>query len=621
MPRKSKKQQNEDLLQSTLKRFTDSYDYQKTNWHDKWERDQRLYDGERVHQSYEGVTDTNVPMVFPTVETMVTALSNASLRFDYKSKNPVNAASAAPLNAVIDEWWDEEGWDIAIEEGSREFIAKGMSAFMWSWEMDRPKLDWFAMRDAIVDPTVKRPRQLQEPGSYAGRRYFVRKGSLKDYEVVDTDPESKTYGELVKRYTLPDEAASSMASEKDDDKAVNEMFAGSVLGDAKEQQDEIIEIWDVDRVVTLMNRKYIIEDVENPYKARHRDMLMEQYITEMDELEDPEEAETAHKDMEAKADAHCRGVVPFFFFRNYRNISLLYAKSETDSIAKEAERLNDMTNMETDYIIKQLAAQKELDPAYEDWIDLINDDPSTVYPFKPGSLVPITPPVLPPNSFQNRLDIKNVIRETTGIDQIAKGGQSAPGTTATEVQAQAESTGQRIESKARILEKDGLYWMAWILFKLVQLYQTEPLLVSVTGINSDYDPETQSLPDGRPLPGGTAIFNPADYQDDWRPSISLEIDAMSKKRKDREDRRQEYQILIQDPTNNLDEIKKRFYPKIFDIDKEDLDAIITPAAPVTGAVDPMTGQPMAPPMPGVDGGAPQLAPSAPPVAPGGVPGV
>lgn len=561
-----------DVLEKTKKRFTDSWDYAKANWHKKWERDNKLYDNERYKQNYQGITDTFVPMVFPTVETMVTALSNASLRFDFKSNNPLHTSSAAPLNALIDEWWNEYQWDIAIEEGSREMIKTGMGGFMWSWEIDHPCLDWFAMRDAILDPTVKRPADLQQPGAYAGRRYFIRKGQLDEYEVVDTDPKSKTYGEMVKRYKTAKVDVGSVT--KDDDKAIKEMFDGSTLGDADKQQDEIIEIWDVDRVVTLQNRKHVIEDVENPYKVRHEAKLFDEYYQEA--LNNDLDEEQAIQEAQIKAKSEAKGVVPFFFFRNYRSISLFYAKGEVDSIAKEQERLNDLTNMEGDYIMKQIAGQRELDPTYEDWLDLINEDPGNTYPFKPGSLQAIPVPILPSNAFTNRTEAKNTIREATAVDQIAKGGSADPGTTATEIIEQKASTGERIESKARILEKDGLFWMAWILFKLVQLYMDKPVVVEITGINSDE--EGAPVVNGIQLPKNTAVFNPDDYKgDDWRPSISLELDSMNKRRQDRANARAEYQLLIQDPTNNLQELKKRYYPKMFDMDKADLDAIITQA--------------------------------------------
>lgn len=608
---KSSKKSEVNVAEQTLKRFKDSWDYASSHWHAKWDRDGKLYDGERFHRSYEGITDTFVPMVFPTIETMVSELAGANLRFDFKSGNPASKASAAPLNALIDEWWDEEGWELAEEEGIREMLKKGMCAFKWSWESDRPKLDWFSMRDAILDPTVVRMRELQEPGAYAGRRYYVRKGSLESFEVVDTDPESKTYGQMVKRFRNLDN--DSKSGEREDDKAKKEeMFGGSTLNDASEHQDEIIEIWDVDRVVTLRNRKDVIEDVENPYKERHRQLLVKRYLEENQSATDKSGAPRFASDEEALADAETRaktdakGVVPYFYFRNYRDISLAYAKSEIESVAKEQERLNDMTNMEGDYIIKQLAMQRELDPAYADFLPLINNYPDTVYPFKPGSLQNIPSPVLPANSFANRQDIKNTIREATAIGPAAKGAENQGNKTATEVNEVAMGTSKRIESKARILEKDGLYWMSWILFKLVQLYVDKPMVVEVSGAAAVTSKDVTRLPNGTTV----AVFDPADYQEDWRPSISLELDQQSRKNRDQQEARTGYQIMIQDPTNNLPELKKRFYPKMFDLDKEDIDAILTPPEAQPGMGSEL------PPELGAEG-----APEAPMAAPIEVPNV
>jgi hypothetical protein len=566
----------DDVLETALKRYRDSYDYQKDNWHANWERDNKLYDNERYNATYDGVTDTFVPMVYSTIETMVSALNNADLRIDFTNGDPMANVSTAPLNALIDEWWDDDQWDLSLEDSYRETLKVGMDANMLIWDIDHPHLESFAMRDAILDPTVKNPAQLQEPGHYAGRRYYVRKGSLSEFEVVDTDPKSKTYGELVKRYKDVDDSLAP--SGELTDKELKEMFGSSTLKSAADDQDEIIEIWDVDRVVTIKNRSAVIENVVNPFKRRHESKLRQQYLAELDDqvFETPEAQAEAIKDAEANAKARAKGVVPFFFFRNTRKKSLIYATSEVQPIAKEQELLNDMTNMESDFIIRQLAPQRELDPAYEDWLDLIDDDPSTVYPFKPGSLTNIAPPVLPANSFNNRMNIKNEIRETTAIDQVAKGAANVKDTTATEIRAQLSQTGARIESKARIFKKDGFYWMGFILMKMIQLYVDKPYVVSVPG--NEVDRAAQADKYGLELPPGTAVFDPADYQGDWKPRITLEVDAESKQIESRREARENYTILIQDPTNNLSEAKTRLYPKMFNIDREDLDAIMTPAA-------------------------------------------
>jgi len=579
-----------DVLATALKRFKQSWDYAEANWHNKWDRGIKLYDNERVHATYEGTTNTFVPMTFSTIETMVAALSNASPRFEYKPGNPMTQADDKALNALTDEWWDEDQWDLAIEEGERETLITGMCGFMFSWDMDHPHLDSYAMRDMIVDPTIRNPYQLQQPGAYAGRRYFVRKGALDDMKVVDTDPESKTYQEMIPRYkSSKDEPAGPQGDP--DDKEVKEMFSGSTLASAKEDQDEIIEIWDVDRVVTIRNRRQVIEDVVNPYKHKHQLQLLQKY------------QEAGDEDAELKAKSEAKGIVPFFFFRNYRKLSLFYATSEIESIAKSQELLNDMTNMETDYIIKQLAPQKELDPKYADWIDLITSDPDVVYPFEPGSLVDRQVPVLPNNSFNNRMNIKNEIRETTAIDQVAKGVQNVKQTTATEVQAQLNQSGQRIQSKARILEKDGFYWMAWILMKMIQLYVTEPMVVEIPG-GSPMTPEEALDKYGIELPKGTGVFDPADFAEDFKVRVTLDVDSQNTKIENQESISRAYQILIQDPTNNLEEIKRRLLPKMVDIDQADLDAIMTPnpnqqlPGMAGGEVDPAALGAVAPEVPG-----------------------
>jgi hypothetical protein len=565
-----------DILKQTMDRFNDSWEYQKQNWHPQWDRDQKLYDNERYRENYHSVSDTAVPMAFQTVETMNAALNNSSLRFDFESSDPLRRTSAAPLNSLIDEWWEDDQWDLALEEDTREMLKIGMAGNMFTWDVDHPHLDHYAMRDMIVDPTVRNPADLQQPGFYAGRRYFVKKDSWRDIEVIDADPDSKTYGQLVPRYSGKGTDTTSAADQGDDatDKALKEAFNSSTLSNAATKQDELIEIWDVDRVVTVLNRKEVIEDIENPHKTRHRYMLKKQYVAELGEEAEPEDI----ADAEARADRDAEGLNPFFFFRNYRETSLFYAKSEVSFIWKLIESLNDQTNADLDIGIRQNAPQRELDPLYQDWIDLLTNDPDVVYPFTPGSLKNIDPPIGSPQGLNNRMTTAAQIRETTAIDSIAKGQAPSGDPTATQINTQMGQTNQRIESKARILEKDGIYWMAYIVFRLFQLYVDTPVVVNVKGGDTDdlTTTVTNSLGEEVPLPDGSALLDPADYQGKWRPKVTLEIDSNNKKLEEQQAAKETLAILLQDPTNNIAEIKKRVYPKAFDLSKEDLDAIITP---------------------------------------------
>lgn len=565
----NRKRPGQATLEQAMKRFDEAWDYAKRNHHDRWKRNNKLYNSERVYAQYHGVTDTFVPLVYSTVETYVAAMNNANLRFDFKSNDPLRQMSTAPLNALIDEWWDMDQWDLLMEEDERETFITGMASNFVSWDLDHPHIEHYAAYDTPIDPTVRHPRELQEPGHYATRRYLVRKGSLDGFEVVDTDEDSKTYGEMIKRFKIPRRGQTQAGpSEVDDDKSLKERLAGSTLADARTEQDEVIEVWDIDRVVTILNRQDVIEDVENPHKARHRQVLKRGYL--QDGLSDEKATE--------RAEDEAKGLVPFFFFRDERRTSLFYAGSMIDAIAKPQELLNDFTNMESDAVIRQLAPQKELDPKYEDWIDLITNDPDVVYPFTPGSLVDRQPIQIRPDSFNNRMTLKNEIRETTAIDQIMKGSAPSGDPTATQINTQVNQSSERIESKARTFEKDGLYWMAYIIFRMFQLYVDKPLVVEVKGQDFDEITTEVTLPNGevRELPKGSALLDPNDYRGDWRPKVTLEVDAKSKRSEEQTTARENYQIMIADPTNNLEEAKRRMYPKMFDLTKDDIDAITTP---------------------------------------------
>jgi len=586
MPKSKKITTKNAQLDKTMKRFNDSWSYAKDSWHYRWERDWKLYNNQRVQQAYEGITNTFVPMVFSTVETMVAALGNSRPRFDWTPLDPMKQQGTEALNSLLDDFWEADRWDVKITEALRQNLMVGTAAMFFYWDIDRPRMIHFSVRDAIVDPTATSPEDL----GYAGRRYLTTLEDLKSYEIVDTNPESKTYGEMIPRFNLPTRSELGSMKTDDTDQDIKNMFMGSTMPDASDHQVECIEIWDYEKVVTVLNRKFVIEEIDNPYKEQ----------------------------AEARGDKNPKGLLPFVFLRNYTDVSMFYAKSEVEPIASLQERLNDMDNQEGDYIIKQLAPQRWLDPVNEDWLDLINNDPDTIYPFKENTMGYYSPPILPANSFNERMNIKNEMREATAIDQVAKGAANVKNTTATEVNAQLNQASQRIEIKARMLEKDGFFYMGQLLFRMIQLYITEPQVVSAEGMEALEDTEfTMPSGDILNLPKNTQVFDPADYTGDWVPTVSLEIDSENKKANSKKENLQAYQILIQDPTNNLDEIKKILLPKIFDLSQEDIDAIITPAqAP---AVDPnmlpTDGIPQDPAMAGQAAAAPPL----PQLPPTGVP--
>jgi hypothetical protein len=196
-------------------------------------------------------------------------------------------------------------------------------------------------------------------------------------------------------------------------------------------------------------------------------------------------------------------------------------------------------------------------------------------------------------AFNERQNIKDEIREATGAESIIQGGTPKGDPTATEINAQSSNAGQRFELFVRMLEKEGFYQRAKIVYKLMRFYQKEMTLIPVMSVDG---PKFH-------------IFDPKQYDESYEPKIQLQATIDSKKQQDIHEFTQSYQILIQDPTNDLWQAKKVLYPKMFDISEEELDKIIGKDPQQGGQPSAMgpDGQPLPP-----EGAQPPMPAPAPP---------
>lgn len=526
-----------DRLKKNLARFDASWEYARGAHHQRWEDAWKLYNNKRVHYNYKGTSNTFVPMTFGAIETMVAALGNGRPSFDYEPEYPTQNDETEVLNTLVDNFWDRDQWDVKVVEIIRQMLMLGTAPAYLYWDVDHPRMVHFPIRDAIIDPSLVSPEQLLNGCGYAGRRYLTSVEELKEFEIVDADPKSKTYGEMKPRFQNLDQVhgeATGSAGGAVMDKQLKDMFMGSTLTKPEGKQVEIIEIWDEDRVVSIANRSVVIEDIINPTKQVQID----------------------------RNDPNPKGLIPFVFFRDYTDVSSFYGKGEIDPIKQHQEMLNDLTNQNVDAITLQLSPQVELDPSQASWINKIDNTPGRVYPFKPGTISWRQVPVIPANAFNERTNIKQEIREATAIDQISKGvsDTNSQNTTATAVRAQLNQAGQRIDIKALMLEKDGFYQLGVVLFKLIQIYVDKPALVKVaTATGTDLK-----------------VFNPDEFLGNYRPRVQLDITAKQTKADEQQKAIQAYQMLIQDPTNNLQAAKKILYPRMLDLDQKEIEEIITP---------------------------------------------
>jgi hypothetical protein len=507
--------------------FNDSWKYAKQNHHKRWENNRRAYNNTRTHISYKGVTNTFVPLPFSIVETATAALTSGKPSIDfvphdmYKYIKTYLDNDEKPdyraLNAAFDYFWDCDNWDLATIKLARSTFMVGTGVEFIYWDSDKPRIIPMAVRDLILDPNLSDPRQLwtNPKGFRTGRRYLTTLANLRSEKIID--PET---GQFKSRYKNLNDVTPGAVGENLQ-KQETEMLMGAVGN--KDNQVEVIELYNGERVVSVAQRTVLIEDRE-------------------DRL----------------------GVHPFAINRFIANESIVYGKALLDPILMQSELLNDVTNQSVDAVTDILSPQWELDPTYREHASKVGNKPGTVYTWTPGSLKRVDKGSVSPNAFNERQNMKNEIREAVGVDQIVQGVGNDSDATATEINAQLNQAGQRFSIFVRMFEKEGLWQRAKIVYKMMLTYQKDKTL---------YPTMTMDGPK-------FFKYDPNIYDESVEPKIQLESSVKQMKGKDRAQAIESYTQLIADPTNDLWEAKKILYPKMFDLSEEELDRIIGKEKPM-----------------------------------------
>lgn len=588
----------EDTLQKCMGMVNMWLDYRKKLL-PQWERDTKLYNNERVEKHYEGVADTFVPMTYSTLETISSALLTADYNTDFVPQdiykylkdrlmpgftgqttdaegnaieeseeeylvraiqNAVQGGSITDesldvLNAFYDYCWDQGNWEESIGEMIDSGLQIGTGSLWMTFKDGKPCLTEVPFPDFVFDPTATDDDSL----TFAGRRYLASQKKLKAEVIVDAET-----GQTKKRYNFTGlkKRATGADSDKTDKELTETMLLGSTVdfkndkGDIKDDLDqcEVIELMTEERMYTIVNRSCVAEDVENPIVAQAK-------LREID------------------ASRLIR--IPGISWANNKKSSLYVGRSETSTFWKEQERLNDATNQKSDAVTRALLQNYRADPALKAQKNSFSV-PGAVIWGSAGQYEAVPPAMVPNAAFTEEASIKNNIRETTATDQLVKGVESKGDVTATEANIQVASAGQRIEKKIKKLERGPLRRVARLGLQYIRLFVTDPFIVP------------QSTNDGiNPL-----LYDPEKYAYDFEPKVTLTVSAQNKRRQEQSAAAENFKIVIQDPSNNLVAAKEIMYPKMLDLDKDEVrritenkNPVIPPGAP--GEVPPEPPSPLA----------------------------
>ena len=568
---------NDDTLKKVQGMVKEWLDYRKKLL-PAWERDTKLYNNERVERHYKGVADSFVPMTYSTIETMSAALLTADYNTDfvpqdiYKylkdrlmpgftgqvadengdmvdeteeqylvraiqnavSGGAITDESLEVLNALYDYCWEKGNWEEEIGFGIDDGLQIGNGAWWMSLSNGLPKLVNVPFPDCVFSPRATEDGNLP----FGGRRYLTSLKSLKDEVITDPDKPGKTK----ERYKDLDTVKARTANGSDDKtekELLEDLLFGSTVAKTNnktgmledDDQVEVIELMTEDRMYTLVNRTVLAEDADNFIAAQ----------------------------------AKLRGIdpkrlilIPLITWANNKKKSLFIGRSETSTFWKEQERLNDATNQKSDAVTRALLQNYRADPALKSQSASFSIPGSVIWS-STGQYEAIVPAQVPSAAFNEEVSIKNNIREATATDQIVKGVGSTADVTATEAKLQVAQSGQRIEKKIKKLEKGPLKRIALIALQYIRLFITDPFIVP------------QKVENGiNPL-----LYDPKKYDYDFEPKVVLTISAQAKRKQDANDAGENFKIVIQDPTNNLQAAKEILYPKMLGLDKDEIQRIVT----------------------------------------------
>jgi len=529
----SSPKKSDPTLETVIKDFNSAWEYAQGSWHSRWNNNYSLYNNTRTKRGYTGITDTFVPMTFSTIETMTSALFGAKPKFNYTPPQEKADQETEILNGLLDYYWDKDQWNIKVISWGRTFLMLGTSVVYLYWDIDHPVMINVPIRDFFIDPMAT----TLENARYMGRRYLTTKDELKSFEVVDLEGKQDADGnyQMKPKYQNIDKINAGVKGDNTD-KQEKDMFYGSTTSNPEDEQVEVIEYWTCDKVISIANRSVVIEDAENYYKTQAR----------------------------KQGDKYPEGIMPFSCLRDYVDESLFYAKGEVDFISEEQELLNDITNQNIDSITFTLNQMYTLSPNYAHLLNEIENLPGAVYLAEPGALSPIQQRPIPPDAFNERMNLKNEIRETTASNEVVKGVSQDSQATATEINAQIAGSGQRLGLKVTQVENEGFHRLAKIVFEMIKLYVTEPTMVRIMGKDGAKWEE----------------FDPKDFQGDYEPRVQLDITIENKRQREASEAKELLAAFLNDPEINQVELKKMVLSKSFNLDPDEVGMLVQEQPPM-----------------------------------------
>lgn len=381
-----------------------------------------------------------VPMAFSTVETVLPAMLSSNPEMTVLPRTPQSEANVANIKAQLEAQQEQIDYPLVLQTIGKDGLITGLGVQKTWWKQDmrvKPQnvVDPFT---GIVTPEQQIQTLFEDPCAASVDPFdFIADpfaAGIKECDGVfqRTWRSSRYVKRMVDTHQWRNLEGASLEDIKglannryyrevwSQRRRIGEQgFAGYGTGAAigKEDIHEVLEFWDMDRVVTVLDRSIVVASAAN---------------------------------------FNWHGEIPFQIFRPTEIPHELHGIGEIEPIEKLQEELNTLRTQRrfnADLVLQRVFAYHEGMVEKEDiqfgpgYAIPVNGNPSELlYPIQVGDI--------PNSGYQEEDRIGNDIDRTSGISDTIAGAGLEGGQTATGVQLVQSAASRRIEMKTRRAEKE-----------------------------------------------------------------------------------------------------------------------------------------------------------------------
>lgn len=541
-----------NTLNKVLKCFKDSRKYTESGFWDTWINSWKLFNNERVSIGYDGNTDVFIPETYTEVQSIKAHLINGNLEIDFLPTHPDQTGDVSTLQDLFNYAWTKDNMSQKLDVTITEYLVTG-NCYIWSYVGDKglPCQTVVSAKDCFFDPHATNYENMGE----GGYRYLTTLDALKDETIAnsaydETDAKSTP---TTPRYKNLDQIGDfSQVSGTGDDRTAKqereEMLGDAILDDTKGMV-ECIVYHNKDKMITVANRKVIIEEVDTPFQRAAKT------VQSVDDQGQPVSFEMPE----------IKPFIPVAPFRNIVDANLWYARGDVEIIAESQERLNDTQSQKADNLTYQQNRMWALDPSFAQKIDEIQSVPGAVFTIPPGALEQIPTQPIGADADNDIARIKQEMQAASGSSEAMNGTLNTTGRqSAYQINSQLVQLGARFQVKIKNLENEGMRILAQNMWKIMQIYIDKEIPIRVMG----------------PQGNTWATYNPGLYLGDWDVDIRLGATADTIKETQRQQMMQFYLLASKQPFIDQQALFITASPQIFpEINSRTAQGLILPPTP------------------------------------------